>query len=432
MNAIIEDIYLDGPVHKNTKQRDVVIKNNDLESIISQHEFAKAKSVIPGGLNSHAGSFKNLHREPFFVKKAKGSRITDVDKNEYIDYHLSGGIHILGHAPASVLDVVEKALWDGINYGMPTTSETFLAEAIVEAFPSIDKVRLVNSDIEAISSAIRLAQTYTGKNKIIAFEGHDLGKASHAESSQHIIYLPFNDQEAVFEAFAKHKDEIAAIIVEPVPSYRGVILPGETFLSFLRNIKEEFKALLLFDETITGFRPRISGAQGIFGVIPDITILGNILGGGFPLAAYGGHNDIMALLDRDDVWQSEVLPVNQVAMTAGIAMIKRLHAPLFHDILNQKSRDFIYWLEEITQRKGIVVNSFHSMFTLFFSERSVNNFADIQHTDAKRFERFYKKILEKGVFLSPSPFEANFISIAHAPEDLNKTLDVVYQVLKTV
>lgn len=421
---------------------------------LSISEFAKAKQYIPGGVNSPVRSFKGINGDPLFIRKAKGAKLYDIDKNEYVDFCLSWGVHLLGHAPTSVLDAVEDAIWDGTSYGMPTPGETIIAQMISEIVPSIEQVRLVNSGTEAVMSAVRLARAFTGKKKIIKFDGGYHGHVDHLlvsagsglaslgisstpgvpeEFVQQTISIPFNDELQVFEAFARNPNEIAAIIVEPVPANMGVVLPNEGFLKFLRNITNQYNALLIFDEVITGFRPKIGGAQDYFGVTPDITTLGKIIGGGFPIGAYGGRRDIMQLIaPQGDVYQAGTLAGNPIAVAAGIATLKRLQAPLFYETLNHKSRDFIFWLTEITRNKGIRVNAFQSMFTLFFNDGEIRNYEDVKKSDTARFEKFYKKLLDKGVFFSPSQFEANFISAAHLPEDLNKTLDIINTVLKEV
>ncbi len=362
---------------------------------------------------------------PIAVQIAKGSGITDADKNEYIDFYLSQGANILGHASDNILDAVEKALRDGANHGMPTLVENLLAKSISEAIPSMEQIRLVNSGTEAVNGAIRLAKVFTGKHKVIRFEDQC---SVPTNLDGETIRLPFNNQEAVSGSFFKYKDDIAAIIVEPVPSGMGVVLPKKGYLQFLRNITAEHRAPLIFDETTTGFRPKISGAQGYFGISPDLTILGKIVGGGFPVGAFGGSRELMSLIIED----SSFSPINPITATAGIATLKRLNTPLFYETLNHKSRDFIYWLEEITKHKGIVINSFQSMFSIFFSDKEITNYEDAKSSDVRRFDRFHKKLMKEGIYLSPSPFEANFLSIAHLPEDLNRTLEVVYKILKKV
>lgn len=431
-----------------------LLKRGDISRSNSKTEFTEAGKVIPGGVNSPVRSFKSVNGIPVFIKKAGGSKLYDVDSNEYIDFCLSWGVHILGHSHREISDAVREALNNGTSYGMPTPGETIFAKAITEVVPSIEMVRLVNSGTEAVMSAIRLARAYTEKKKIIKFDGCYHGHADHLlvsagsglaslgysssagvpeEFVQHTISLPFNNEALVAEAFTKYKNEIAAIILEPVPANMGVVLPKQGFLQFLRNITYEFQSLLIFDEVITGFRCGIDGAQGYFGVTPDITTLGKIIGGGFPIGAYGGRREIMSLVAPEgNVYQAGTLAGNPIGVAAGIAVLKKLHLPLFYEQLNLKSSDFIFKLAEITKDRGVVINSFKSMFTLFFKDNEVVDYEDVKRTDLKRFEKFYKKTLEKGIFFVPSQFETNFISAAHLPQDLYKTLEVVSFVLKTL
>jgi glutamate-1-semialdehyde 2,1-aminomutase len=418
----------------------------------SKSEFAKAKKYIPGGVNSPVRSFKGINGDPIFIKKALGPIINDIDDNEYIDFCLSWGVHIGGHANKEILGAVEEVLWNGTSFGLPTVGETVLAELIISSVPSIEMVRMVNSGTEAVMSAIRLARAFTGKNKIIKFDGcyhghvdyllvsSGSGLASLGISSspgvpeefvQHTIRIPFNNELQVAEVFEKYKNEIAAVIVEPVAANMGVILPGDGFLQFLRNITIQNNSLLIFDEVITGFRPSLSGAQGYFGIMPDLTTLGKIIGGGFPIGAYGGRRDIMSMIAPEgNVYQAGTLSGNPVAVAAGIASVSLLRSPNFYNKLNQISLSFIRQLKEITLNKGIVVNSFHSMFTIFFNDNEVTNFDDVKKCNLTRFEQFFKKALDKGIFFSPSQFETNFISTTHLVSDLDKTLEVVSKILK--
>jgi glutamate-1-semialdehyde 2,1-aminomutase len=418
----------------------------------SKIEYAKAKQYIPGGVNSPVRSFKSIHGDPVFIRKGSGSKITDVDDNEYIDFCLSWGVHILGHAPGDVVRKVEAAIKLGTSYGMPTPGETVLAEMITATIPSIGMVRMVNSGTEAVMSAIRLARAYTGRNKIIKFDGcyhghvdymlvtAGSGLASLGISSspgvpeeflQHTIRVPFNDDIQVSGVFERYKDEIGAVIVEPIPANMGLVLPREGFLQFLRDITNQHHSLLIFDEVITGFRPQLGGAQEFLGVMPDITTLGKIIGGGFPVGAYGGRKEIMQMVAPEgSVYQAGTLSGNPVAVAAGIATLSQLQQPQFYDSLNKKSHDFIVHLEEITARKGVIINSFKSMFTIFFTDNEVNNFEDAKKSDLARFEKFFKKALDKGLFLSPSQFETNFISVAHSPADLDKTAEIISEALK--
>lgn len=369
--------------------------------------------------------FDKVSAQRFMIKHASGSKITDAYGNEYIDFNLSQGANILGHTPEVVLQATEEALRDGINHTMPTLAESLLAQSIQEALPSLEKIKLLNSGAEAVKGAIRLAQAFAGKSRIIVFEGtnaYDLINslpefAGNKELS--ITVPPFNSSDAAYDVFTKYKNEIAAIIVEPVLSNKGVTLPNQGYLQFLRAITSENDSLLIFDETTTGFRIGLGGAQGYFGITPDLTILGKIIGGGFPVGAIGGKEEILSTIP----YEHAEAPVNSITALAGNATLRRLSTPLLYQTLNHRSRDFIHCLTEITKYKGIFVNSFSSMFSIHFSEKE---------TSAKRFELFHKKLKEKGVYLSPSPFEANFISIAHLPEDLNKALEVIYSVLKTI
>jgi glutamate-1-semialdehyde 2,1-aminomutase len=420
----------------------------------SIQEFERAKQFIPGGVNSPVRSFKAINGNPVFVKKAEGDTLTDIDNNKYIDYCLSWGVHILGHSHKKVIKAVEDNLWNGTSYGMPTVGETDLAELIVKAVPSIEMMRLVSSGTEAVMSAIRLARGYTGRDKIIKFDGCYHGHADHLlvaagsgvanlagssskgvpeDFTKHTLSLPFNNEEQLREAFLKYKNEIAAIIVEPIPANMGVVLPNQGFLQLLRDLTTQNNSLLIFDEVITGFRPTIGGAQEYLGITPDITTLGKIIGGGFPIGAYGGKKDIMLhIAPEGGVYQAGTLSGNPVAVTAGIKTLQLLTAPMFYKQLNQKSSDFIHYLGEITRKKGIRMNSFQNMFTLFFTDKEINNYGDAKSSDLKRFEIFYKRLLEKGVYFSPSQFEANFISAAHTPENLSKTLELVNQILKEI
>ncbi len=412
-------------------------------------EIFERKSNNPH-VNTTLQLLKGINGIPIDIKRAKGSKLYDVDKNEYIDFCLSHGAHILGHAPHSVIDALEDAIWDGTSCGLPSTNDTVLENLIVELIPSIEQVRLVSSANEAVTSAIRLARAFTGKKKIIKFDvcyhgqidqllvSNNSGLNSPATSTslgvpnefvQHTISVPFNNEHQVSYAFEKYKNEIAAIIVEPVPTNMGVVLPIEGFLKFLRKITLENNMLLIFDEAITGFRPTIGGTQGYFDIAPDITIFGNILGGGFSIGAIGGSKNMLDLLVPNyRIYQT----TNPIAVTAGLAILKRLQTPLFYETLNQKSRDFIFNLNEITRNKGISINSLQSMFTMFFNDNETLNYNDVKKSDYARFGKFYKQSLNSGLFFSPSQFATNFISSAHLPADLNKTLDIVYQITKTL
>jgi glutamate-1-semialdehyde 2,1-aminomutase len=323
---------------------------------------------------------------------------------------------------------------------MSTVEESVLSNLISKTVPSMEQVQIVNSEAEAFLGAIRLSRIITGKKKIISFNGgfhltQEVSSISNLalEVIDQTINLTFNDELLVFETFARYKNEIAAVVVEPVPANMGLVLPKEGFLQFLRKITQQFHALLIFDEVTTGFRPKIGGAQSYFEVGPDITILGKIMGGGFPIGAYGSSKEMMhSIANVYNNYQDRTYAGNPIAVKAGIAAIQRLQAPLFYETLNHKSRDFIFWLKEITKEKGIVINSFQSMFTIYFTENEIHNYEDAKKSDKARFEKFFRKSLDKGLYFTPSHVNANFISAAHLPEELNKTLELVYQILKSM
>ena len=405
---------------------DTIINPSILHDRINHH--------VDFGKNEATNHLNNTHAKPFVIKSSKGVTLTDTDNNKFIDFNLSQGANILGHTPVKVLDSIEEALWDGINQEMPTLVENLLAESIKEAMPSMEQVRLMNSGIEAVNDAIRLARAYTGKRMVIKFGGSFHGnptqfnlssKGIPVEFTKLTVSLPYNNQDAIAETFLKYQDDIAAIIVEPVPSSIGVVLPKAGFLQFLRELTFKHRSLLIFDEITTGFRPRITGAQGYFGITPDLTVLGKIVGGGFPVGAFGGKSEIMSSIECESEGS-----MHSITATAGLATLKRLKSPLFYETLNHKSRDFTYWLQEISKDKGIVVNSFQSMFSIFFSDKEITNYNDVKNSDVKRFNRFTSKLLDEGVYLSQSRFEANFVSMAHLPEDLNRMLEVMFKVLK--
>ncbi|HEY4787710.1 MAG TPA: aminotransferase class III-fold pyridoxal phosphate-dependent enzyme [Bacteroidales bacterium] len=406
---------------------DPTVNSSDMVEASNLHTSNEKMKFTDGqdSLLSKSGNAQKGHQ--LILKSADGVKVTNKNNKQYIDFYLSQGSNILGHTHHKVINAIEGALWDGINHGIPTIAEDFLAESVREAVPSVEAVKFYNSGSGAVKGAIRLARAFTHKRKVIKFEGARTN-CTMEELLSDTISLSFNDQDSISEVFLKYKDDIAAIFVEPVPANMGVVLPKQGFLEFLRNITREHQSLLIFDETTTGFRPKISGAQGHFGINPDLTILGKIIGGGFPVGAVGGGKDIISQLEFQNIDD----PINSITATAGIATLKHLSSPLFYETLNHKSRDFMYWLKEIAEPRGAKINSFRSMFSLYFSEKEIVSYNDTKNSDLKRFEHFYKEALKEGVYFSPSPYEANFISIAHKPDDLNRTLDVVHKVLKTV
>lgn len=421
---------------------------------ISKAQFERAQQVMPGGVNSPVRSFRALNAQPIFAKQARGVILTDVDQNEYIDFCLSWGVHLLGHGHPQVLQRVREALELGTSFGMPTVLETQLAEKLVQAVPSFEMVRLVSSGTEAVMSAIRLARGATGRNKIIKFDGCYHGHADHllvaagsgvaqlANSAslgvpesfaKHTVSIPFNDEALVRQVFEEQGHDVAAVIVEPVPANMGVVPPHEGFLVFLRQVTREFGALLIFDEVITGFRPALGGAQQFLNVQPDLTTLGKIIGGGFPVGAYGGRKDLMELVaPLGGVYQAGTLSGNPIAVTAGIKTLELLSEPDFYGKLNQKAANFVAELERIVSSYPITINAFGPMFTLFFKNEKPENYAQVQACKLELFQEFYMKMLDRGVYFSPSQFEANFISAAHTDSHLQNTLESVEATLKTL
>lgn len=409
--------------------------------------FELAKKFIPGGVNSPVRAFKAVGMHPLFIQKANGAYIYDVDNNKYIDYVLSWGPMILGHADKTVIKAVKQALGKGTSFGAPTEKETELASLVCKIYPSIEKIRFTSSGTESAMSALRLARGYTGKEKIIKFQGcyhghfdsllveagsglATFGVPSSAGVNKSIaldtIALPFNDINKVKEAVRQYKNNIACVIVEPIPANMGVILPEKGFLAELREITRENNIVLIFDEVITGFRLALGGAQEIFGVKPDLTILGKILGGGFPIGAFGGKQEIMDFLSPDGpVYQGGTLSGNPVAVQAGITTIKLLIKNKIYDNLNHLSSSLELGLKEIIRKKGIqaTIQRAGSLFTLFFTDKKLlKNYNDVRECNLPRFAGFFREMLGQGIYLAPSQFEANFISVKHTSGDIKKTL----------
>lgn len=391
--------------------------------------YIEAKKYIPGGVNSPVRSFKAVGGSPVFVKKASGSKFISEDSKQYIDYCMSWGALLLGHSDPTVIQEVQKAVIKGTSYGAATKREIEFAKVIAGAIPSIEQLRLVSSGTEAAMSVIRLARAFTKRNKIIKFKecyhGHSdfflAGKSAGIPKSlqELVINLEYNNIGQVEEALKKDND-IACVIVEPVAANTGVIVPEKGFLEGLRRFTKRYGALLIFDEVITGFRFCFGGAQNIFKVTPDLTCLGKIVGGGFPLAGFGGRKDIMQLLAPEGkVYQAGTLSGNPVAVSAALAVLQRLKAKKFYERLNQKSELFYKKLEDIIEksRVRVTLNSFGAMFHFGFEERS-------------SFARFFHLLLTKGVYLSPAPDEVCFLSSAHTKEDLGSTLKAVEYALK--
>jgi glutamate-1-semialdehyde 2,1-aminomutase len=413
----------------------------------SQELFARAKKYIPGGVNSPVRAGKAVGIDPPFIARAEGCTLWDADGNTYIDYVSSWGPMILGHAHPGVVSALAEAVRRGTSFGAPTELEVEMAELIVDRVPSVERVRMVNSGTEATMSAIRLARGVTGRNKIVKFDGcyHGHGDSLLVEAGSGVatfgipgspgvpedlarqtMSLPFNNLPAVEETFKRFGESIAALIVEPVPGNMGVVVPDVGFLQGLRDITETYQSLLIFDEVITGFRLAPGGAQEYHGISPDLTCLGKIIGGGLPVGAFGGKREIMErLAPEGDIYQAGTLSGNPLAMTAGLATLRILGEPHVYSTLEQRSEMLFSGLKSSAEAAGIpvVINRVGSMGSLFFSNIPVTDFAAAKRCDGDRFRRYYIRMLEQGIYLAPSPFEATFLSLAHTDEIIEKTLD---------
>jgi glutamate-1-semialdehyde 2,1-aminomutase len=412
----------------------------------SQEAYEEALRYIPGGVNSPVRALRSVGEAPLFIQRAKGCRLTDIDGNHFTDFCLSWGVFILGHGAPPVNKAVRSAIANGTSYGIPSLPETELARLVNQYIPSMEKTRFVNSGTEAVMSAIRLARGYTGRDTIVKFDGCYHGHADHllvaagsgvahlGNSSSagvpdgfvsYTVSIPFNDKDAVKRLFEERGGDIAAVIVEPAPANMGVVLPQDDFLQYLREITARNGALLIFDEVITGFRLSTGGAQKIFGITPDLTTVGKIVGGGFPAAAFGGRADIMSLLAPDGpVYQAGTLSGNPVAMSAGIATLNQLSADDFYTNLNDKSERFVEKLKRSISGMDMTLNYIGNMFTLFFTPDKVCSFEDAKKSDQQRFARFFRYMLSNGFYISPSQFEANFISVAHSRKELDRFVGI--------
>lgn len=425
-----------------------------MQRILSEKAYSEAVKYIPGGVNSPVRALRSVGEAPLFIAKADGTTLTDVDGNSFTDFCLSWGVFVLGHNHPQVRLAVNQAIELGTSYGIPTLQETALAKLVVDAVPSVEKVRFVSSGTEAVMSAIRVARGFTGRNAIVKFDGNYHGHADHllvsagsgvaqlssssssgvpADFTKHTLSLPYNDVAAIKEVFSVRGNEIAAVILEPVAANMGVVIPTDEFLKTLREITTQYGALLIFDEVITGFRLGLSGAQGRLGIVPDLSCFGKIIGGGFPAAAFGGRAEIMNLLaPLGPVYQAGTLSGNPVAMASGIQTVALLSEPDFYVNLETKSNTFIAELKNIIKGKDIVLNHIGSMFTLFFSDHEIRNFDDVKRSDTERFAKLFRAMLKENVYLSPSAFEACFVSAAHTQNDLELTLGKFNKVLKTI
>ncbi|MEI6568320.1 MAG: glutamate-1-semialdehyde 2,1-aminomutase [Verrucomicrobiota bacterium] len=422
----------------------------------SEQLFAEALKCIPGGVNSPVRAFRAVGGQPFFACKAKGASVWDVDGNRYVDYVGTWGPAILGHAEPSIIKAVQVAAESGTSFGIPNPSEVTMAKLICSWVPSVQKVRMCNSGTEATMSAIRLARGFTKRDKIIKFDGcyhghHDslLVKAGsgaltfgHPDSAgvpaaftQHTIVLPYNDVEAVRAAFAANKGQIAGIIVEPVPGNAGLYLPRPGYLEALSQITREDGALLIFDEVMTGFRLAKGGAQERFGITPDLSCFGKVIGGGLPVGAFGGRAEIMdCLAPLGPVYQAGTLSGNPVAMAAGIAALSRLEETGAYASLEAIGAELEAGLRDAARQAGVPVqfNRCGSMFCGYFTSSPVHNLDDAMKSDRERFKKYFHGMLEEGVYLAPSQFEAGFISTAHGPEEIGQTVRAAAKVMKSL
>lgn len=418
----------------------------------SKAAFERAKRSIPGGVNSPVRAFGAVGGTPPVIAKGEGSRIVDIDGNEYVDYVMSWGPLILGHAHPKVVAAIREAAEGGSSFGAPTERETMLAEEIKEAFPSMELLRMVSSGTEAVMSAVRLARGFTGRDVIVKFDGcyhghgdfllvqagSGLATAGIASSAgvpeaaiRDTISLPFGDADAVADCLKEHSGEVAAVIVEPVAGNMGVVPPADGFLEALRELTSKHGAVLIFDEVITGFRIALGGAQERFGVTPDLTVLGKIIGGGLPVGCYGGRGEIMEkIAPLGPVYQAGTLSGNPIAMSAGLATLAELKAPGFYDQLEAKSARLAEGILAAAADAGVplVCNRCGSMMTFFAREGEVRNYADAKRSDTERFARFHVGMLARGVYLAPSQFEAVFVSSVHTDEDVAATVAAAAEV----
>ncbi len=417
----------------------------------SEELFAQACELIPGGVNSPVRACHNVQSSPLFIARGRGSHLTDMDGKEYVDFVLSWGPMILGHAEPSVTRAVQDAVMRGTSYGAPCEDEVTLARMVCEALPSVEMVRMVNSGTEATMSALRLARGYTGRSKLVKFIGCYHGHADSflADAGSGVatfsipgtpgvpaavvadtLLAPYNDLAAVEALFEKEGENIAAVIVEPVAANMGLVLPKEGFLQGLREITSRFGALLIFDEVITGFRLSYGGAQARFGITPDLTTFGKIIGGGLPVGAFGGKAEIMKhLAPAGEVYQAGTLSGNPLAMAAGIATLALLRGQNY-DALEARTASFAAELESILKAKGcpIQVHTIASMFTPYFSDKPVTCFEEVQQCDQMLFTEFYQQMRRQGIYLAPSAFETGMVSFAHTDDDFARALEAARKV----
>jgi glutamate-1-semialdehyde 2,1-aminomutase len=419
--------------------------------------FTQAQRHIPGGVNSPVRAFNGVGGDPIFFKEGKGAWITDVEGKRYIDYIGSWGPMILGHAHPDVIKTVQEAVTHGLGFGAPTEIEIEMADLLCELVPSMDLVRMVSSGTEATMSAIRLARGYTGRDKIVKFEGCYHGHADSllvkagsgaltlgepssggvpASLAEHTLTLTYNDLDSVSQCFEQLGDQIACIIVEPVAGNMNCIPPQAGFLEGLRAICDQYGVVLIFDEVMTGFRVSLGGAQAFYGVKPDLTTLGKVVGGGLPVGAFGGKKEVMeCIAPLGPVYQAGTLSGNPIAMAAGLSTLKQLQAPNFHQALSDKAAKLVAGLQTRADAANIpfTTNQVGGMFGMFFTaEKQVSQFDQVVACDQERFKQFFHGMLEQGIYLAPSSYEAGFISIAHGDAEIQATLDAAEKVFATL
>ena len=422
----------------------------------SRKLFEEAKKHIPGGVNSPVRAFRSVGGEPLFIKKAKGSKIYDADGKAYLDYVLSWGPMILGHAHPRVTAALKKAIVNGTSFGAPTELEITLAKMVKKAFPSIELVRMVSSGTEATMSAIRVARGYTRRDKIVKFEGGYHGHGNSllvkagsgvatfglpdspgvpADLAKLTITIPYNDLEAFKNIASREGEQIACIIVEPVAGNMGCVPPEQGFLEGLRRVCDQYGIILIFDEVMTGFRVAYGGAQQLYKIKPDMTCLGKVIGGGLPVGAFGGRREIMEnVAPIGPIYQAGTLSGNPLAMTAGIETLKLLSKPGVYKTLEKSSSDLQRGLSDAAKETGVptTFNRVGSMFTGFFTDRKVKDFASAKTSDTDRFGRYFLSMLKNGINLAPSQFEAAFLSLAHTKADINRTIEAARKSLKSL
>lgn len=412
----------------------------------NQQLFEKSQQLIPGGVNSPVRAFRSVGGTPIFFKKGLGSKLWDVDGKEYIDYINSWGPMILGHAHPEVIAAVQQAATNSLSFGAPTGLELEMAELLNRLVPSMEQVRLVSSGTEATMSAIRVARGFTKRNKIIKFEGCYHGHADAllvkagsglltfgepssagvpAEVAAHTLTLDYNNTQMLKDTFASIGDEIACVILEPVVGNMNLIVPDQAFLQTLREVCTQHGTVLIFDEVMTGFRVALGGAQALYGITPDMTTLGKVIGGGLPVGAFGGRKDIMSVLaPLGSVYQAGTLSGNPVAVTAGLTTLKLIQTPGFHDKLTAQTTKLSEGLMQAARQAGVTFSAQNvgGMFGIYFSAQLPTSYADMMRADKNAFNKFFHSMLDSGIYLGPSAFEAGFVSAAHSDEDIAHTL----------